>query len=254
MGLMIFHQDSRRIFRGEYAIAPAFEHRIGGAADYVGLTAYEGQPAVHVLSRLDMTDPAVAVRISGARWLPLLCAIRYGACDLGYRVISDSAAQILCQREKKAWEEFPYDGYPTTLPEERIALQETPYDPSNPKHALCYAGVFGYEALTPQHYASLSRHIVDVGLFVPGDEDFNTPEEFLQENGWPFVQGRPVDDCPDPSCPNYGRLSSMRPFAIFQEDDSNRIRQLWGPNCGSLQIIYQICPFCRAIRTCNQST
>jgi hypothetical protein len=252
MSLIIFHQDSRRIFRGEYAIAPAFEHRIGGAADYVGLTAYEGQPAVHVLSRLDTTDPTVGVMISSARWLPLLCAIRYGACDLGYRVISDSAVQILCQREKKEWDGFSYDGYPTTLPEETVALRETPYDPSNPTHALCYAGVFGYEALTPQQYADLTRHVMNERLFVPGIMDFNTPEEFLQENGWPFAQGRPVDDCPNASCPNHGRASSLRHFAIFQEDDSNKVRRLWGPNCDSLQVIYQICPACQAIRTCNQ--
>ena len=105
-------------------------------------------------------------------------------------------------------------------PAEPVCLQEMPYDPANPKHALRYAGVFGYDALTPQQYADLAGYVVDVGLFVPGILDWNTPEEFLEGNGWPFVQGPPIDDCPDSSCPNHGRERSLRPFAVFQEDHS----------------------------------
>ncbi len=253
MLLEVYHQGVRRVFRGVRGVASPFGHMFGGSAEYTGMTAYPQQPAVHVLFRLNLNDPAVGIRLPNTQWLPLLCAIRYGACDLGYRVESDSRVRILHQKEQKPWDGFPYDAYPESLPAQKVALEETPYDPTNPKHALRYAGVFGYDALTPEQRADLARHVVEVGLFVPGIMDSQTPEEFLEQNGWPFVQGPPVDDCPDPSCPNYGRRSSLRPFAIFQEGEKS-FRQLWGRSCDDLQIIYQICPKCCAIRTNNQCT
>ncbi len=47
------------------------------------------------------------------------------------------------------------------------------------------------------------------------------------------------------------RAGGLRTIGIFREEPA-RVRGLWGPNCGSLQIIYQICPECGAIRTSNQ--
>ena len=182
----------------------------------------------------------------------MLCAIRYGACDLGYRVISDQEVKILHQTEKKAWDDFPYDGYPEKLPVAPVALTEGKYDPNKLEHGMHYAGVFGYGALSAKQYARLLRHVESERL--PELYGWKSAEAYLQEgNGAPFVQGPPNDDCPDPSCKNHGRRSSLRPFAIFEEDP-RRARELWGPNCESLQIIYQVCPKCSAIRTGNQCT
>src|SRR5262245_55983128 len=109
MLLEFFHPESRRVFRGERDKKSAFGHMFGGAADYSGLAAYERQPPVHLLFRLNTADPAVGVTLPKAKWLPLLCAIRFGACDLGYRVLSDEKVKILLQSDKKAWDDFPYD-------------------------------------------------------------------------------------------------------------------------------------------------
>ena len=118
--------------------------------------------------------------------------------------------------------------------------------------ALRYAGVFGYGALSAKQYAKLVRYVERKqlhDLFA-----WESAEAYLEEgNGLPFVQGPPDDDCPDPACANHGRNSSLRTFAIFQEGQKE-VRKLWGPNCGSLQIIYQVCPECAAVRTSNQCT
>ena len=148
MFLAIFHPDSRRVFWGKRGKKSPFGHTFGGAVDYSGLTAYKGQPPVHLLFRLNTTDPAVAVTLPGLKWLPLLCAIRYGACDLGYRVVSDGEVKILHQTEKRAWDDFPYEDYPEKLPARPVALAEGSYDPGNVEDALFYAGVFGYGALS----------------------------------------------------------------------------------------------------------
>lgn len=253
MRLVIFHPESRRVFRGERGGASEYGHTFGGDAPYAGL-AMDGGPPVHLLLRLDLADPAVGLELPGIRWLPLLCAIRYGACDLGYRVVSDDEVAILHRREPEAWEGFPCEGYPDRLPPEPVAFREVPYDPANPRDALSYAGVFGYDALSEEQLAGLARFVVEEGLYDPTFMDWETPEEYVREGvGFPFVQGPPEEDCPDPSCPNHGRASSLRTLAIFREGEEGA-RRLWGPNCGDLQIIYQVCPICRAIRTTNQCT
>ena len=252
MFLALFHPVSRRVFIGKRGKRSRFGHTFGGPADYVGLAAYKRQTPVHLLCRLNMADPTVGVKLQGAEWLPLLCAIRYGACNLGYRVVSDGKVKILHQTEKKAWDDFPYDGFPEKLLARPIAFEEAFYDPSKVKHGLFFAGVFGYEALSPKQCAKLVRHVEKEGLHEL--YGWESAEAYLEEgNGLPFVQGRPVDDCPDPSCTNHGREASLQTFAIFQEDDKE-FRKLWGPNGENLQIIYQACPACGAIRTSNQCT
>jgi hypothetical protein len=254
MPLTIFHAESKRIFRAERGKVSPYGHIFGGEAHYRGMSAFEHQPPVHLLFRLNLDDPAVGLTLPEARWLPLLCAIRYGACDLGYRVVSDGAVKILHQSATTAWDGFPYEGYPGRLPAEPIVLAEASYDPGNPRDALRYAGVFGYGALSAVQFSGLARFVVGEGIFDPMFMDRETPEEYLREgNGFPFAQGPPVESCPEPTCPNHGRASSLRTLAIFREDEG-RSRQLWGPNCGSLQIIYQVCPSCNAIRTTNQCT
>jgi hypothetical protein len=254
MNLTLFDPEARRIFLGERDQASPYGHSFGGSADYAGLAAFKRQPPVHLLLRLNMEDTAVTLSLPGIRWLPLLCAIRYGACDLGYRVVSDSEVKIFAQKETKAWKKFPFDGFPEKLPVEPVVLWEQAYEPGDPMEALRFAGVFGLDHLTSDQFSAVAAFVVEEGLFDPSFMDQETPEEYVREgNCLPFVQGKPSDDCPDPACPNHGQIGSLRILAIFEEDE-NRIRQLWGPNCGSLQILYQTCPTCGAIRTINQCT
>jgi hypothetical protein len=253
MILALYHQDTRRIFLGIRGKESPYGHQFGGAAHYAGLAAFHDQPPVHLLFRLNRADPAVGVTLAESQWLPLLCAIRYGACDLAYRVLSDGEVQILHQEEDKAWDDFPYDGYPEKLPAQTLALAEARYDPGNPSDALRNAGIFGYEALTPDQYAELVRYVIREG-YDPDIFGWESPQDYLQEgNSLPFVQGRPDDDCPEPACANHGRKGSLRVFAIFEEENKYA-RGLWGPHCDNLQIIYQICPLCGAIHTSNQCT
>jgi hypothetical protein len=255
MEFAIFHHDPNRIFSGKRGVKGPFGHRFGGPADYSGLAAYKAQPPVHLLFRLNTADARVGVTIPGATWLPLLCAIRYGACDLGYRVLSDDRVHILHQSVTKAWKGFPSADYPAVLPGKPVGFGEVGYDPADPHDALCFSGVFGYDALTTEQYAALSRVVVEEGLYDPDDPmDYETPEDFVREGiAFPFVQGPPMDGCPDPSCRRHGVTRALRTFAIFQEDDK-KSKNLWGRSCENLQIIYQICPACGAIRTTNQCT
>ena len=95
MDLAFFHEDTRQLYRGRRGQESPFGHNFGGAADYSGLAAYDLQPPTHLLFRLNTADPAVGLTLPASGWLPLLCAIRYGACNLGYRVVSDNEVKIL---------------------------------------------------------------------------------------------------------------------------------------------------------------
>jgi hypothetical protein len=177
MFLELFHPASRQVFRGKRGQGSRFGHVFGGASDYAGLAALSGEPTVHLLLRLNTADPAVGVSIPGVQWLPLLCAIRYGACDLGYRIISDLEVKILRQGEAKAWDGFPSHGYPERFPALPLALEEGVYDPSNPKDACFYAGVFGYDALSREKFTDLARFVVEKGIFDPDISDRETPDD-----------------------------------------------------------------------------
>src|SRR5262249_17009225 len=145
-----------------------------------------------------------------------------------------------------------YDRYPRKLTAQPVTLEERPYNPRSVDDGLFYARVFGYGALSPKQYANLVRHVEEQRL--PEILGWESAEAYLEEgHSEPFVQGRPDDDCPDPACANHGQKSSLRPFAIFQEEPEE-VCNLWGDNCGSLQIIYQVCPKCAAILTSNQCT
>jgi hypothetical protein len=254
MFFAIFQQTIKRVTRGKRGGGNPFGHRFGGPADYAGLQAFPRQPPVHLLFRLNTADPLVGVSLSGAEWLPLLCAIRYGACRLGYRVASNDAVKILHQVEKKAWRGFPTAGFPKALPAQPLDLFEVSYDPADPKEALFYGGVFGFDALTKKQFAKVVRFVTDEGWFNPECGEGETVEDYLRQGaGGPFVQGPPDDGCPDPACRLYNKTAALRPFALFQEDDRSA-EELWGPYGENLQIIWQTCPSCGAILVTNQCT
>lgn len=251
--LAIFDQDKRRVSRGKRRRKSPYEHRFGGAVEYSGLQPNRRQPPIHLLFRINTDDPLVPIDFGRrAKWLPLLCAIRFGACNLGYMVVSDTEILILHQGEKSSWDGFPYDGYPHALSVENVNLVEYEYDPSKPRDALFHAGVFGCDHLTDQQMTKLERFVAAKGLCNP-DLNGETPAEFIRDSCWPYVQGPPHDDCPNPKCRNHRCECSLRTFAVFHESEQ-RLPKLWGQNCGDLQIIYQICPRCKAIRTTNQCT
>jgi hypothetical protein len=244
----ILHEDTKRAFRGKRGRKSRFGHMFGGSADYAGLRMKQQEPPVHLLFRLNTEDEAVGSRGIEAKWLPLLCAIRYGACEMAYRVLSDEKVKIL-HRHDKVWDGFPYDGFPDVLPAKPVSLRDT-YDPQDLKDVYWHATVFGYDSLSPKKFAELARRVernfgLERGAGKSHLETFSYSEF--------FVQGKPSNPCPEPKCSNRRHKGSMRILATFEED-SNKSASLWGPSCENLQIIWLICPKCSAIFVTNQCT
>lgn len=252
MHLPFFHQDTRRVFLGRRGDVSKFGHTFGGLVDYTGLTAYPGEPPAHLLFRLNTEDPAVEVTVPGSKWLPLLCAIRYGACPLGYRVVSDNEVKILYQHEAKAWPDFPSDDFPSRLPSGTLALSGNVYNSDDPEDAHFYGDVFGYAHLTPAQHAAVAQYVAAEGWH---DLSGWEVDEYLEaSSGFTFSQGRPHEACPDPSCRNHGRDGSLRVLATLREG-ANDPESIWGgARHEGIQVIFLICPECSAVLTTNQCT
>ncbi len=250
MFLALFDQKNRRVFRGERGETSSAGHKWGGATTYTGLQPNPDHPPFHLLFRLNLNDPQIPVELKPSlSWLPLLCGIRYGACDLGYQVISDTEVKVLTVSEDP-WDDFPYKNYPDKLPVEDVTVYQYAYDSANADDVLFYGGIFGFDHLTPLQLSSVEKAVIAKGLYDPevDDEDVH---EFIRDVGFPYLQGSPDDVCPDPQCENHQRIASLRTFAIFSEAD-DRLQALWGQGGEDLQIIYQICPLCQTIRTTNE--
>lgn len=252
MMFLLYPPNRRRVYRGVSAHTSAYGHHFGGADAYAGLTAYAGQPPVHLLFRLDLNDARLGLTLPGARWLPLLCAIRYGACDLAYRALSDTRVEIVMQAAQEAWHDYPRHSYPDALPARPLDLTAQDWDPDRPETVLPHIGVLGCEELTPSQFEALARYVDSEGLYDPEiHTDWENVEEFVREAAaYPFLQGKPEGRCPDPACGRYGQYRGMHTFVVF-EADSEQAKSLWG-DAENLLLSYRICPECSTILACNE--
>ena len=65
---------------------------------------------------LDLTDPKLALKIPGVRWLALYNAFQYDSSKIQYRIVSDSEVQIVYQERMHYTPDFPYEHFPEHLP------------------------------------------------------------------------------------------------------------------------------------------
>ena len=253
MDLSLVRYDVRDIADGIRALASPYGHRFGGENGYAGVRKVAAKPPVHLLFRLNTEDPAVGAVIPGMKWLPLLCAIRYGACELGYRVLADDRVEILHQSTTKEWDDFPTPGYPDELPLSAVNVVRGGYNPDEPASAWFHSAFFGLDHLSTKQRTELTQFLGTLD-WLELDWEGQTLDEYVEEHrGAPFIQGVPDCKCPDTKCAGRRRKGNMRVFAWFQESDE-LFRGLWGPNGENLQIIYMICQTCHAIVTVNQCT
>lgn len=253
MPLQLIHHPARTL---AYSVAAdaGFGHRLGGGG-YAGLTPPSGGPPVHLLFRLNTADPAVGLTLPGLTHLPLLAAVRYGGCPLGYRVVSDSGVRVFWLAETEPWADYPTPDYPAELPATPIGLAADGYDPDNPAVAWFFSGFFGTAHLSPSQKHRVAELLTESGLFAAQqDRPDQTALQAVDEwEGWPFYEGPPADPCPDPACANHALPGSLRVFALYQASAGFR-RTLWGPDADDIQLVYQHCPACQAILCTSQAS
>lgn len=93
-----------------------YKHRFGGPLALKVNGAPPGQPALHRLVTLDLLDPKLP-DLPKTRWLPLLYGFRYDGCRLTYRILSNSAIEIVELSPAASLADWPYADYPEAFPE-----------------------------------------------------------------------------------------------------------------------------------------
>ncbi len=244
MPLTLFEHNSKSIVRDDIGQNGDFAHTFGGDPADFGLFFIDAPMPLHLIYRIDLTDPEVSLDVPGVRWLPLLYCFNYGT-ECCYQVSSDSEVVLLSPfNQEHNWP--PWDA-PESFPLAQTCFSRVPYDPRDPNDALSFKGIFGWD--------ELNRQQLDKALILARDR-CSYSEEDGPDPSWsyedviscmyepPFVQGAPDNQCMNPSCDNH----SCKVIAI--QDHAVDSELIW-PSC-FVQTIWEICETCNSIIATNQ--
>lgn len=224
--------------RGQYG------HTFGGPHDRRGTSREDCNGIlIHLLHRLDLTDPAVPFAIPGVRWLPFYYCFDFRANDLGYRLISDEQLLTFFPADDpnvSAEESWPDDDFPPQFLQSGIEIATFRYDPTDLEDACRWAGVFGIGKLSKPDQAAAKKRVAEMmdelGYWVP-----ETDEDFEEAMSSPFAQGKPRSPCLNPECSNHRQKGQLTTIAIMPAEPVKGVHTFgrWG---GGVQLIFQICP------------
>jgi hypothetical protein len=209
---------------GDYRIARAssgrskYQHTFGGPHDRKGTSREDCNGIlIHLLHRLDLTDPAIPVAIPGVRWLPLYYCFDFRANDLGYRLISEDELVTFFPRNPcnvSDHEEWPSDNYPLEFPKSCITITGFDYDPTDADDAYFWAGIFGIGKLSKRNQSAVRKMVAEDW----GYESPMTEKEFDLALSSPFMQGKPDGPCLNPRCPNRKKRGLLQTFAMMPSE------------------------------------
>lgn len=249
---------------GDYRIAAAtsgrskYGHTFGGPHDRKGTSREDCNGIlIHLLHRLDLTDPAIPIAIPGVRWLPFYYCFDFRANDLGYHLISDEELVAFFPKndpnvsKEESWPSWRDDEpYPREFPKSPIQIATYDYDATDLEDAYLWAGVFGIGKLSKRDQVAAKKRVAelmdDLGLGAP-----ETEEDYKEALPSPFMQGKPDSPCLNPTCSNRKKRGQLTPIALMPAEPVTGVHTFgqWG---GGVQLIFQMCPKCNTIRVSNQ--
>ena len=234
--------------RSEYA------HTFGGPHDRRGADREDCSGIlIHLLHRLDLTDPAIPFTIPGVRWLPFYYCFDFRANELGYRLISDEELVTFFPTDDpnvSTEESWPDEDFPLEFPKSSIKIAAYDYDPTDLEDAYRWAGVFGIGKLSESDQAAAKNRVAEsmdtLGLGRPATE-----KDFDEALSSPFMQGKPDSPCLNPKCSNRNNKGQLIPIGLMPAEPLKGVHTFgrWG---GGVQLIFRMCPRCYTIRVNNQ--
>lgn len=245
---------------GENRIATArsgrskYGHTFGGPHDRKGASRNDCKGIlIHLLHRLNLTDPNIPFAVPGVRWLPFYYCFDFRANDLGYRLLSDEALVTHFPDDDPNvadHEEWPDEDYPQEFPQSTITVASYDYDPADLEDAYRWAGVFGIGRLSRRDQMVAKKRVAKLmdglDLEVP-----KTEKDFDEALSSPFMQGKPNSPCLNPKCSNRNKTGRLTTIALMPAEPVKGVHTFgqWG---GGVQLIFQMCPRCYTIRVSNQ--
>jgi hypothetical protein len=208
MPLSLFHHDRFAHYRSTNKRLSTYDHTFGGDANSYGLRFVNVGSPLHLIYRLDQSDPAIPIQLDEVRSIPLVYGFRYAAFDgtLICRVLNDVEIEVLAPTELTYDPDFPYPGHPEQFPLTPIAFTQLPFDPARAEDALSLQAIFGLDKLS----RSELQRAIKIGLSNSSYVCYSRDD--LPDPGWtdedilrclgraPFIQGAPSRSCANPDC------------------------------------------------------
>lgn len=208
----------------------SFRHRFGGEPSHSGIVPARGQAPIHLVVTFDLADERVPFAQPGVVELPLFYPFQYDGSSMSYRVLNDSAIEIVEPPNRKFTPSFPFDGYPQIFP-------PLPFSLANP---IAIDELFHDDFLRERWQEELkdaAKH-----QRTPDDVDRIAIVECL-------MQGPPRSTCPNPACNQQSlklltvlRGDVLPGFHFWSNDE-------FGPE---VDVTFEYCPQCFLIHTENQ--
>ena len=130
---MFFNHETLQYFRGIDERSGPFHHIFGGTAADFGYRFINLEHPFHLIYRLDLSDPAIGVKLPGIDYLPLVYGFHYAEYggEFTYRVSTNGEIAILKSTGGLSWNpNFPYGGHPRSFPRRKLSLRQQAYDAS----------------------------------------------------------------------------------------------------------------------------
>lgn len=229
-------------------------HTFGGPPDRTGASRDNSKGVLlHLLHRLNLRDPRIPFTIPGFAWVPLYYCFDFRVNELGYRLTSDESMEVYFpkrERNVSRDESWPYEDYPLQFPRAQIKLSGLKYDPTDLEDAFHWAGIFGIDKLSSRQQAAAKRRAAKDSELMTGVLP-DSEAEFREALSLPFPQGRPIDLCLNPGCPNRRREGQLEVVAMIPGEPVKGMH-IFGPDFDHVIVIVLKCPKCNAFRVSNQ--
>lgn len=250
--LQLFNHSMRKHLLGSPGRdSSEYKHSLGGDPSDFGMHFSGPAVPLHLVYRLDLSDPLIGLSLPTGRWLPLCYGFGFGGARTTYVVRSDShieTVEPICEIYDP---DFPYEKYPLRFAQHAVSFAPAAYDPADVDDALRLAGVFGLDGLSPAGRRKAMDRLDEFGFFEEADAYDMTRDEFLDTCGFPFAQGIPETDCPNPNCAYFRKADSLVVIGLIVGDPADDVSLWGGPE---VQLIFQRCRRCNCITVTNQCT
>lgn len=223
-----------------------FSHTFGGNAADFGIRYTHTPLPLHLIYRLDLSDPLIPVALPGINFLPLLYCFNYGS-DCCYQVVSDAEVRLLAPVEQEYY--FPPWEAPDAFERANTSFVPKPYDATNANDVMDWKGVFGWDKLSDyerERALNLARERTSLTREDAPDDDWTYEDVIRNMYDPPFAQSRPYHSCGNPDCSN----DRLRVIALQNDVVSREL--IWPDKY--VQTTWEMCETCHAIVASNQCT
>lgn len=232
-----------------------YRHEFGGPVVHRGARPRDCRGhRMHLLYRLDQSDPLLPFRVPGIERVPLYYCFDLSMAQVGYRCLDDERVKVYLRRQKDinpGENYYPSEDFPEAFPHRSIRLKRIAYHPGSPKDALAYSGIFGLGKLSPRARKTIltQRRKLFEGLF--GDTP-KSDDELLEWTANPFHQDRPNSRCVNPKCQWNRKPGGLEPICVLGGEPIKGVPLFCTDE--DVQIIFEKCRDCHAFVVTNQCT